>query len=74
MTNEIIFRIILEVLIIMKNRTMATRAPLEHELFYVILLEIMFDVSSLDGNTGSADYSKKKLCKYISIIQAPLEY
>ena len=28
-------------------------------IIYVILLEIMFNVSSLDGNTGSADYTKK---------------
>ena len=50
---------------------MATRAPLEHELFYVILLEIMFNVSSLDGNTGSAEYSKKK-CTCIYSLSKPL--
>ena len=35
-------------------------------IMYVILLEIMFNISSSEGNTGSVDYSKKNTLTYPS--------
>ena len=44
---------------------------MNYSILYAILLEIRFNVSSLDGNTGSADYSKKN-CVSIYPLSKPL--
>ena len=44
---------------------------MNYSILYAILFEIRFNVSSLDGNTGSADYSKKN-CVSIYPLSKPL--
>ena len=39
---------------------------MNYVIMYVILLEIMFNISSLEGNTGSVDYSEKNTLTYPS--------